>query len=74
GYISHAAAKSVVGGRSPEFGTVHNRAGGFFYALSTAPSQWWTVWGSRKARRMFRPVLRTLHSSPPKFRSDGGGF
>lgn len=30
GYISHATAKSVVGGRSPEFQTVHNRASGFF--------------------------------------------
>ncbi len=30
GYISHTAAKSVVGIGVPEFGTVHNRASGFF--------------------------------------------
>ncbi|WP_205254810.1 hypothetical protein, partial [Escherichia coli] len=67
GYIPHAPAKSGVGISTPDIETVHNRAGGFLCAKhSHIRDLWRAVWGSRKARRMFRPVVLTPHSSPPR--------
>ncbi|WP_164834423.1 hypothetical protein [Shigella boydii] len=66
GYIPHAPAKSGVGIGTPDIETVHTALAVFLCAKhSHIRDLWRAVWGHRKVRRMFRPVVPTLHSSPP---------